>query len=85
MAGNGAITCFVLGKMWRSVVNIYMPQLIRPQEVKVITRDGESSAMSLTIDLNINAGGVEVASVQAVQEGRDTKGQSRNLLGDTGI
>lgn len=49
-----------------------MPQLIRPQEVKVITRDGEVQ-VSLTIDLNINLnGGVEVASVRAVQEKAET-------------
>ena len=39
-----------------------MPQLIRPQEVKILTKDGEIQ-VSIVLELNINLnGGVEVAA-----------------------
>lgn len=54
-----------------------MPQLIRPQEVKVITKDGEIQ-VSLVIDLNINlSGGVEIASITA-QEKKDVKSPQKS-------
>lgn len=44
-------------------IGIGMPQLIRPTNVKVVSKDGEIQ-VSLTIDLNINLNGTVQAGVQ---------------------
>lgn len=40
-----------------------MPQLIKPQEVKVITKEGECQvAISLELNINLNSSGLEVTA-----------------------
>lgn len=40
-----------------------MPQLIRPQEVKIITKDGELQvSIVLELNINLNGGGLDVTA-----------------------
>lgn len=59
-----------------------MPQLIRPQEVRVITKEGEIQ-VSLVIDLNINlSGGVEATSVKVKEVSEKLKEETEWAIPD---
>lgn len=53
-----------------------MPQLIRPQEVKVITKDGECQvSIVLELNINLNTDGMAV-SAQAIKQDKQEKPKS---------
>jgi hypothetical protein len=50
-----------------------MPQLIRPQEVKIVTKDGEVQ-VSIILDLNIN---LNSSGLQVTAQGRVAEEQEK--------
>lgn len=54
-----------------------MPQLIKPQEVKVITKDGECQvSIVLELNINLNTDGVVAVSAQAIKQDKQEKPKS---------
>lgn len=63
-----------------------MPQLIRPQEVKIVTKDGEVQvSIILDLNINLNSSGVQVtAQAKMADEQPEKKEDTQWAIPDFG-